>query len=65
MNLTDALDNIQDATVLWEQWCVEEDKLDHSDVDAYLRAQRYVKPAWVPRRFAGRSDAPCPITPCP
>jgi len=37
MNLMDALDNIRDAAVLWKQWCVEEDKLDHSDEDAYLR----------------------------
>ena len=37
MNLMDALDNIQDAAVLWKQWCVEEDKLANADEDAYLR----------------------------
>jgi len=31
-----------------------------SDVGEYLRAQRYVKPAWVPRQFSGRDDVPCP-----
>ncbi|MHC4646453.1 MAG: radical SAM protein [Planctomycetota bacterium] len=31
-----------------------------SDVDDYLRTQRFVKPAWVPREFAGNSAAECP-----
>lgn len=30
------------------------------DVDAYLRAARYVKPAWTPRAFAGDATRPCP-----
>ena len=37
MNLMDALDNIQDAAVLWEQWCDEDAKLDRADADGYLR----------------------------
>lgn len=32
----------------------------HSDVDAYLAAQRFVKPAWVPRQHAGDPSRPCP-----
>jgi hypothetical protein len=30
------------------------------DVAAYLRCQRYVKPAWTPLEFAGDSRSPCP-----
>ena len=29
-------------------------------VEDYLTTQRYVKPAWVPRRFAGDDSKPCP-----
>ena len=29
-------------------------------VEEYLYAQRYVKPAWMPREFSGDSDRPCP-----
>lgn len=32
----------------------------HGSARAYLEAQRYVKPAWIPREFAGDSGAPCP-----
>ncbi len=35
-------------------------RLVHRDMDAYLRSQHFVKPAWVPRSFAGDSAAPCP-----
>ncbi len=38
----------------------ERQALIRSDPDDYLKTLRYVKPAWVPRRFAGRSDVPCP-----
>ena len=31
-----------------------------ADVDDYLRSLRYVKPAWVPREFAGDAAAACP-----
>jgi 7,8-dihydro-6-hydroxymethylpterin dimethyltransferase len=30
------------------------------DLEDYLAALRYVKPAWVPREYRGRSDLPCP-----
>lgn len=32
----------------------------YSDVERYLRAQRFVKPAWVPLEFAGQVNRPCP-----
>jgi len=32
----------------------------HGNVKAYLSSQRYVKPAWIPRSFAGDEHAPCP-----
>ena len=31
-----------------------------SDVDDWLSSQRFVKPAWVPKSFSGKSDVPCP-----
>ncbi len=31
-----------------------------SDIEDYLRSQRYVKPAWTPREFAGDASLPCP-----
>ena len=30
------------------------------DLDDYLRTLRYVKPAWMPREFAGDAALPCP-----
>ena len=30
------------------------------DVDAYVRSQRFVKPAWTPREFSGDPARPCP-----
>jgi hypothetical protein len=30
------------------------------DVDDYLRTQRFVKPAWIPRAFRGDATAACP-----
>jgi uncharacterized radical SAM superfamily Fe-S cluster-containing enzyme len=30
------------------------------DVNNYLRTQRYAKPAWMPREYAGTSAEPCP-----
>jgi uncharacterized radical SAM superfamily Fe-S cluster-containing enzyme len=38
----------------------ESESILRGDVEGYLRAQRVVKPAWIPRRFDGRSDVPCP-----
>jgi len=32
----------------------------YGDVGAYLRAQRFVKPAWAPLEFAGDAARPCP-----
>ena len=32
----------------------------HGDLAAYLKTQRYVKPAWTPEELSGRSDIPCP-----
>ncbi|MCY2930047.1 MAG: radical SAM protein [Planctomycetota bacterium] len=32
----------------------------HGDVEQYLRAQRFVKPAWAPLEFAGQASKPCP-----
>ena len=40
--------------------CGPSEALVGSDVEAYLSAQRYVKPAWRPRTFAGNSRRPCP-----
>jgi len=36
MNLMDALDNIRDAAVLWEQWAIEDGR-DSVDSEAYVR----------------------------
>jgi len=38
----------------------EHQSIVRTDVDDYLRTQRFVKPAWIPRRFAGNSQVPCP-----
>jgi len=40
--------------------CGEHEALVCRDADYYLRCQRYVKPAWTPVEFAGRTDLPCP-----
>lgn len=31
-----------------------------NDSNSYLKSQRYVKPAWMPRKFAGNTDVRCP-----
>lgn len=49
--------------VHFESFCPEHGscrRLVHRDVEAYLRSQHFVKPAWIPRSFAGNSSAPCP-----
>lgn len=38
----------------------ERQSLVWRDAERYLRTQRYVKPAWVPRAFAGDATARCP-----
>ena len=49
--------------VYFEKFCRthgQSKTLVYRDVDNYLRTQRYVKPAWMPREHAGTSDAACP-----
>ena len=49
--------------VYFEKWCIEHGLSRvrvRGNVSAYLSAQRYVKPAWTPRRFAGNEKAACP-----
>lgn len=49
--------------VWFQKYCPEHGEHQvriHGDADEYLRAQRYVKPAWNPRTFEGNSDVPCP-----
>ena len=51
------------ADVYFDKFCVEHGEtraLVRRDVSAYLRAQRYVKPGWVPREFAGNDGVACP-----
>jgi uncharacterized radical SAM superfamily Fe-S cluster-containing enzyme len=38
----------------------EQKRLVRRDVQAYLQAQRNVKPAWIPRETPGQNDVPCP-----
>ena len=38
----------------------ERQTLVRSDPADYLQSLRYVRPAWLPRCFAGRTDVPCP-----
>jgi uncharacterized radical SAM superfamily Fe-S cluster-containing enzyme len=55
---------VSDGTVVrMRRFCPthgESESVIRRDVEEYLRAQRYVKPAWTPRRHDGRSDVPCP-----
>ncbi len=49
--------------VYFEKFCRthgQSKALVYRDVDNYLRTQRYVKPAWMPREHAGASGAACP-----
>jgi len=49
--------------VYFHKFCPEHGQTQvfiRSDVDDYLRAQRFVKPAWVPREFSGDSAVECP-----
>jgi 7,8-dihydro-6-hydroxymethylpterin dimethyltransferase len=51
------------TTVFFQKFCSEhgysQNKV-HSDLTTYLQTQRYVKPAWVPNEYSGRSNTPCP-----
>ncbi len=49
--------------VYFDKFCPEHGasrNLIRRDVQEYLRTLRYVKPAWIPRAFAGDSAAGCP-----
>lgn len=51
------------SDVYFDKFCVKHGEtrtLVRRDVKAYLRAQRYVKPGWVPREFSGNDGAACP-----
>lgn len=55
--LTDGLD------IYFQKFCPEHGQsrnLVQRDLENYLKTQRYVKPAWVPKEFAGESDISCP-----
>lgn len=32
----------------------------YNDLENYLQTQRFVKPAWIPKKFSGQSGRPCP-----
>ncbi len=53
----------QGGDVFFEKFCPEHGSSRsrvRADVEDYLRTLRNVKPAWVPREFAGTTTAPCP-----
>lgn len=55
--VTDGLD------VYFEKFCAEHgptSNLVQRDLQNYLKTQRYVKPAWIPNEYSGKSDIPCP-----
>ena len=55
--LTDGLD------IYFQKFCPEHGQsrnLVQRDIENYLKTQRYVKPAWLPKEFAGESDISCP-----
>lgn len=50
-------------SVFFRKFCPQHGETEHlvlTSVDAYLKSQRYVKPAWLPRGFSGDSAAACP-----
>ena len=55
---------VSDGTdVYFQKFCPEHGQQRHrvrSNPDDYLNAQRHVKPAWMPREHAGRTDVACP-----
>jgi hypothetical protein len=49
--------------VAFEKFCTEHGLVRvpiRSNLNNYLAAQRYVKPAWTPQEFSGKSDVACP-----
>ena len=53
----------RDGDVFFEKFCPQHGSSlarVRADVDDYLRSLAYVKPAWVPREFAGNEAAACP-----
>lgn len=51
------------SVVYFQKFCPDHgnyNSLIQNDLENYLQTQRYVRPAWVPREFAGESDRPCP-----
>ena len=49
--------------VCMEKFCTEHGRsksVVRRGLDDYCQTQRFVKPAWVPREWAGDSAAPCP-----
>jgi uncharacterized radical SAM superfamily Fe-S cluster-containing enzyme len=54
---------VEDDDVYFEKFCVEHGSsrtLVRRNVAEYLRTLRYVKPAWIPKTFAGDATASCP-----
>jgi 7,8-dihydro-6-hydroxymethylpterin dimethyltransferase len=54
---------VKEGSVYLRRLCTEHgesESLIHSDARYYLSSLRYVKPAWLPRAFAGDSNVPCP-----
>jgi len=54
---------VRDSRVRFRKLCPEHGESEsavHGDAAGYLAAQRYVKPAWVPRESAGYAAAGCP-----
>lgn len=53
----------EEGEVFFEKLCPEHGlsrSFVRRDVEEYLHTLRYVKPAWVPREFAGHASASCP-----
>ena len=53
----------EDGKVYFEKFCAthgQDRSLVYGDAEQYLRAQRFVKPGWVPLESFGESSRPCP-----
>jgi uncharacterized radical SAM superfamily Fe-S cluster-containing enzyme len=51
------------SDVFFKKLCVvhgESTSLIYNNLEKYLQTQRYVKPAWIPKKFSGQSNKPCP-----
>ncbi len=54
---------VRGEDVFFEKFCPEHGSSRckvRADADDYLRTLRYVKPAWIPREFSGKTTVPCP-----